>query len=383
MASSITAKFQEFCKSKTASKLAKTLSYTGMLIESATTIFGSPPFLGLITGACKMGEKMLTPPPTQISDLENQTIVLQESLEQSNEVVQKAIENELTKVQQELQDEMSKHASEIQEQIQSSFMEISDGLRNIEIEMTNVKELIQKTYYLMLDQRHKDGLEKLEAAYEVFLNGSHDLKGTFSDFDNYITELHTIAIQSLKPEKISQYLEETSRFKEEDEIKQTFNYVVMVRSKYLLLVSAFYMFRDDSQRVELEFKMFNDDFEKIMDLHDRMVCKDFSSGDNEVMADMETQTTPELPDIAKIAIPNDMKLEMFLNELDLHHLYPKLVQEHVDYEALMICREKNLREIGLKVGERIKLLNGIKEKKKQKSDDVPKKSMSKAIKRSK
>ena len=119
-----------------------------------------------------MGEKMLTPPPSQISDLENQSKVLQESLEQSNEVVQKAIENELAKVQQEMQDEMSKHSSEIQEQIQTSFMEISDGLRNIEVEMTNVKELIQKTYYLMLDQRHKDGLEKLEAAYEVFLNGS-------------------------------------------------------------------------------------------------------------------------------------------------------------------------------------------------------------------
>ena len=377
MASSIATKFQEFCKSKTASKLAKTLSYTGMLIESATAIFGSPPFLGLITGACKMGEKMLTPPPSQISDLKNQSKVLQESLEQSNEVVQKAIENELSKVQQEMQDEMSKHASEIQEQIQSSFMEISDGLRNIEMEMTNVKELIQKTYYLMLDQRHKDGLEKLEAAYEVFLNGSHDLKGTFSDFDNYITELHTIAIQSLKPEKISQYLEETSRLKEEDEVKETFNYVILVRSKYLLLVSAFYMFRDDSQRVELEFKMFNEDFEKIMDLHDRMVCKDFPYGDNEAMADVETQTSPELPDIAKMTIPNDMKLELFLNELDLHYLYPKLVHEHVDYEALMICREKNLREIGLKVGERIKLLNGIKEKKKQKSDDVPKKGMSK------
>ena len=62
-----------FKRSNIASKLATTLSITGKLIDTATSIFGAPPFIGLISGACKMGGKLLSPPRLQLSELENQS----------------------------------------------------------------------------------------------------------------------------------------------------------------------------------------------------------------------------------------------------------------------------------------------------------------------
>ena len=87
MATSLLYKVQDFRRSATASKLATTLKVTGGLIDGAKATFGAPPFVGLICGACKMGGKMLSPPPLELSDLENQSRELQESLETSNKII--------------------------------------------------------------------------------------------------------------------------------------------------------------------------------------------------------------------------------------------------------------------------------------------------------
>ena len=365
MAAALISKVQDFRRSEAASKLATTLTVTGKLIDTATSIFGAPPFVGLISGACKMGGKMLSPPPTKLSNLEKHSKKLQESLKESNSIVQEAIQEKLAVVQADIKKEMSKHAIEIRREIQASFREISEDLLKIQSQMVDVKEMIQKTYCLMLDHRHKQGLETLEAAYKNFLMGSHDLQGTFNDLNNYNYELETIASQSLNPDKIAQYLRESSRVKDKSEVQETFNYVVMVRSKYLLLMSAFYMFRDDTERVEKEFRTFNYDFEKIMELHEKMIRGDFQIETSDASVSISNdQKIGELPDVAQLTMSShglkeDKQLEDFLHQLDLHYLYSKLTEERVDYNTLILCGKDELSELGLKFGERIKILNGI------------------------
>ena len=349
-----------FKRSKIASKLATTLSITGKLIDTATSIFGAPPFIGLISGACKMGGKLLSPPRLQLSELENQSKKLQISMENSDSIVQEAIQEKLATVQENIKLELARHAIEIRKEIQASFMEISDELLKIQSQLVDVKEMIQKTYCLMLDQRHKQGLETLEAAYKNFLMGSHDLQGTFNDLNNYNYELETIAFQSLNPDKIAQYFKESSRVKEKSEVQEMFNYVIMVRSKYLLLMSAFYMFRDDTERVEKEFRMFNFDFEKIIQLYEEMKEDNFQSALID-SSNIEESDKSNLAAVAKHGSNSkeDKKLQDFLFDLELGYLYPGLIEEQVDYDTLVQCGKDELIELGLKFGERKKLLNAF------------------------
>ena len=55
----------------------------------------------------------------------------------------------------------------------------------------------------------------------------------------------------------------------------------------------------------------------------------------------------------------DRKLQDFLFDLNLEHLYPGLIEEQVDYDTLVQCRKDELIELGLKFGERKKLLNAF------------------------
>ena len=110
MAASLLTKAKAFRQTKVASRLATTLNVTGELIDTATSIFGAPPFVGLISGACKMGGKLLIPPSEELVDLEQQSKELQESLKTSTRTVQKAIKAELAKVQSSIEEDLTKHA---------------------------------------------------------------------------------------------------------------------------------------------------------------------------------------------------------------------------------------------------------------------------------
>ena len=150
---------------------------------------------------------------------------------------------------------------------------------------------------MILDQRHREGLEKLEATYETFLNGSHNLTDTFKDLSNYIMEFQSNAIQSLKPDKIQLYLEALAKSRSRDIVQETFNYVVLVRSKYLLIVTAFYMHRGDFDRVQFEFSSFNEDFRDYTILHEDLFNKKFEPQHLPRKRKLATVMKNDLPDI--------------------------------------------------------------------------------------
>ena len=123
----------------------------------------------MIGGAMKMASKMLDP-PTKLSDLKNQKSEIEKSIETSTEVVRIALKKEVVSLENEIKDEMARYHSSIRNEIQTSFREMSSELKGIEADIAVFKDLVEKTYYLILDQRHREGLEKLEATYKTFLH---------------------------------------------------------------------------------------------------------------------------------------------------------------------------------------------------------------------
>ena len=105
-----------------------------------------------------------------------------------------------------------------------------------------------------------------------------------------------------------QYLTALCKLKGVETAKIVFNYIIVVKAKYLQLVSVFYTYRNDLIRVEDEFKCFNSDFEQLEQLHLKLFNEKFN---------------PEnCPDV-----PSDMPLTMVPMETII------LEQKSVDVES--------------------------------------------------
>ena len=155
----------------------------------------------------------------------------------------------------------------LQVDVQTSFSSISDDMIQINNDLAETMDLMHKTYEIVLDQRYKQGIECIEDAHNNLMLGSHNLKDTLPLLENFMFELQTTAIGALKPAKVEKYLMALLKFQGADTAKIVFNYVIVVKAKYLQLVSVFYIHKKDMVRIEREFQIFNTDFQKLQEVY--------------------------------------------------------------------------------------------------------------------
>ena len=168
---------------------------------------------------------------------------------------------------------MKEDVAKMEERVQKSFNDISEDMHMLENDLKEVKSVMHETYALTLDQSYKKGMEMVEAAYINFLNGSHNLQGTFSLYQNYMVELQTTAILYLHPEKVKTYLIALFNSQGYYKARMAFEYAIAVRGKYLQIVCAFYLFKNDQERVEKELDLFNHDFQELINIHKDLLQK--------------------------------------------------------------------------------------------------------------
>ena len=118
-----------------------------------------------------------------------------------------------------------------------------------------------------MDIRYKKGMERVESTYLSFLQGAHNLEGTLEEFSNFMTELQVEANDSFRPENVKSYLRALSEAKGAEVAKNIPAYIMIVRAKYLQMTTAFYIYKNDTIRVEKEFTWFNEFFERLRDIH--------------------------------------------------------------------------------------------------------------------
>lgn len=150
------------------------------------------------------------------------------------------------------------------DQLNASFGQVFGQLEAIEDQLAGQRETMSHILEVVTDLRYKAGIEKIEAAYNTLMKGSHNLKSTLDELRGFIFELNTENSQNLNSKKMREYLELVRREKGKKAAEELGSYVVTVKAEYLIIVSLHYSYMEDHKRVQREYEDFNRDAMEII-----------------------------------------------------------------------------------------------------------------------
>lgn len=327
------------------------------------------PGLGIVGGAVNIGSKLLNPAPTLadikktekeiLKQLDGQTGMIKDLLEEKLEAVREEMKNPHSEVLEDLQ--------LVKKEVQVSASAMTHHMQNIGKEMVDMKNIINHTYQLVRDVRYRDGIEKIEGAYDTFIDGLNNLEDTLSDLKGYVFELQVHGYQNLKPQRIQEYLRAILVTESVEMAQQIFKYILLVRSMYLQIVTAYYVFQEDPDRVGREFESFNEDFNELCNVFESETGIKFEPEQipSEALLDKCRKAKKALPDIMQVesqiaSSADENSITEFLNKIELTNLIDIFVEEDVTIDVLLTFDEEDLKNIGVrKYGQRRKILNSI------------------------
>jgi hypothetical protein len=142
--------------------------------------------------------------------------------------------------------------------------ENSPKLRAIEGQLANQREAISHILEVVTDLRYKAGIERIEGAYNTLMKGSRNLKSTLKEMEGFIFELNTANSMYLNIHKLRNYLDMVRKEKGQQAVRDLGSYVVSVKAEYLIMVSLYYAYMKDQERVAQEWTDFNQDAMEII-----------------------------------------------------------------------------------------------------------------------
>ena len=200
-----------------AEPLGKALEASGKIVGA---VDGFVPGANIIGGALSFGATLLNPEPSP-KDLLKELREIREAIEGSkNATMTLALE----RAKQELEDKIAHPVGEIKVEfkevrvdVKRILKEVGNSDKKMTAEVSKIRDMVSQTFHVVVDSRFKvslnlmllslielfsqDGIEKVDAAYTVFL------RSDFEDFQSYSFEMQTVAIQNLNPERVKEYLE--------------------------------------------------------------------------------------------------------------------------------------------------------------------------------
>jgi hypothetical protein len=96
------------------------------------------------------------------------------------------------------------------------------------------------------------------------VKGSHNLKSTLKEMENFIFEMNTMNSQHLNTTKIKNYLEMVRKEKGQQAAEDLGNHLLTVKTEYLIMVSLYYTHIGDQARVTQEWEDFNRDVKEVI-----------------------------------------------------------------------------------------------------------------------
>ena len=315
------------------------------------------PGVGLIGSTLRIGANLLNPAPT-LADLRRSEQEIVARLDGETGIIKTVLNRELEKLREDMKrpyTEIREDLDAVKDEIQACFSEMTPHMRNISEELADVKNIISHTYQLVRDIRYRDGIEKIEGAYENFLRGANNLENTLSNLSGYIYELEVLACQNLNPQRVKEYLRAIMVTEDSDIAQQSFKYILVVRAMYLQLSTAFYIFQKDPERVRMEFETFNNDFEEMCKVYKAESGFEFDpeSLPPEDLINRCRQATKVMPDITRVkqsptSSSFQESIDQFLEKIHLSELQELFLEEGVTIEELATFNDVDLKNIGIK-----------------------------------
>ena len=160
-------------------------------------------------------------------------------------------------------------------ELQSSLTSISSDLKAVDSNVGALKGMATETYEMVVDLKYKDGIDLIDSNYDVFLKGLKNYDKAHCQFSGFIMELQTKANLSFKQQNIRELLNKVAKTRGRWQAKHLASYVFIVRAKYLQIVTAFHLYDNDTERVEVEFESFNSDVKQLQEIHKELFAEEF------------------------------------------------------------------------------------------------------------
>jgi hypothetical protein len=213
---------------------------TAMALRSTSLILATLtegiPLVGILGGALQLGSALLDPQPSN--------------------------------------SEMNNNIGAIKNEVQSSFKLIAKDMKKIEDDVSEIKRIVIESHYL-------DGIEQVDASFRTFVDGAQNLEQTFQQMEYHIFELQANAKKSLNPIKVSSYLNSIKATETIESFQQKFSYVTSTKSRYLQLMCAYYIFKNDTDRVGIEFDRFNQEFNVLFGVYQEIIAEKMVNSNKE------------------------------------------------------------------------------------------------------
>ena len=114
--------------------------------------------------------------------------------------------------------------------------------------------------------------------------------------------------QHLKPEKIEEYFRLILSLHGEEMVREVFDYILVVKGKYLQMMTVYYIFKKDISRVQCNFERFNEHYFELKERLDNVIAdQSLNKVDNEKLVTAEKPLSIKGPG------------ELFKFNLDLSH----------------------------------------------------------------
>ena len=220
-------------------------------------------------------------------------------------VVEKALQWRLEDIQERLSDpnkEVIDNSDILKTMLQSDFTEISLEMTLIEKDISKLMHTDDALFDDINDPDFEHAIKSIESSYLSFQNGAYNLCHYFSSTNYYIFHLQTLTAKSFNPIQIWQYLDIVYKRHGVDACHQLMTYVVVLLSKYLQLITAFFLCSNDPKRAVFEFERYNNFCNKYFSIYKKLTGHDFLPRKRLTERSPITSQSNKylLPDVAKI-----------------------------------------------------------------------------------
>ena len=211
-------KIDELRQKPWAEPTAIALKITGKIIGSL------PPFPGqsIIFGAFNLGVSILNPDPT-LADIR-------------------------------------RSGEDIKKEIKKTFSEISSEIKNVSEQLTQVDQKISEILQIVTEIRFREGIEKIDAVYENFIDGEANMEKTCEKFKFQVADVQTNYNQHFKPEKVFTYLKMVYEREGKKACDQMFQEYLVTSAKYLQIMTIFMVYNEEVENIAGLFNRFNMDY---------------------------------------------------------------------------------------------------------------------------